>query len=122
MELRPDGTGTQSFATGGSPAEVDTLVVTYYRNPDRLLVRVASVSYLGGDVASLIPVPVPTDACVGADGATAAGDEQLLRFAAPHLLIQSVLVSHVAPADLNSGNPYWCQEGLAAQLQDRCGA
>lgn len=122
MELRPNATGTQTFATGGPPVEVDALIVTYYRNPDRLLVRVTSVSYLGGNAASPSSVPAPTDTCAGADGATAAGDEQLLRFVAPRLLIGSVLVSHIAPADLNSGNPYWCQVGLAPQLQDRCGA
>ncbi len=27
-----------------------------------------------------------------------------------------------SPADLNVGNPNWRQEGLASELQDRCGA
>jgi hypothetical protein len=118
LVLRSDGTGMQTFVAGGPPVEVDTLVVTYYRNPDRLLVRVTSVSYGSGDPASA--VPTPSNACP--DASAVAGDEQVLRFVAPHLLITSIIVSHLPPADPNVGNPYWCQEGLATQLQDRCGA
>jgi hypothetical protein len=118
MMLRSDGSGTQTFAAAGPPIEVDTLAVTYYRNPDRLLVRVTSVAYGSGEVASV--VPTPSNACP--DAFYVAGDEFVLRFVAPHLLITSIIVSQLPLADMDIGNPYWCQEELSPQLQDRCGA
>jgi len=118
MMLRSDGTGTQTSAAGGPPVEVDTLALTYYRNPDRLLARVTSVAYGSGEVASA--VPTPSNACP--DAFYVAGDEFLLRFVAPHLLITNIIVSQLPPADMDIGNPYWCQEELSPQLQDKCGA
>jgi hypothetical protein len=118
MVLRPDGTGTQSFNAGALTAEVDTVALTYYRNPDRLLVQVMAVSWQNGDTAS--SPRVPADACSQAGAAP--GDEELLRFAAPHLLVASVIVSHRPLADLAGANPYWCQDGLATELQNSCGA
>ncbi|MBV9099162.1 MAG: hypothetical protein JO079_14005 [Frankiaceae bacterium] len=119
MRLAADGTGT-IHASDGPYGESDRLTLVRYRNPDRLLVTVSSVSYV--DRTSNKPIPRPTDKCSLADGFSVAGDQYLLRFAAPHLLIESVLVSHVAPNNLDNGNPYWCGVGLAARYQDRCGA
>jgi hypothetical protein len=118
MLLRSDGSGTETFASAGPPVEVDTLGLTYYPNPDRLLARVTSVAFGSGEVASA--VPTPSNACP--DAFYVAGDEFVLHFVAPHLLITNLIVSQLPPADMDIGNPYWCQEGLAAQLQDRCGA
>ena len=118
MVLRSDGTGTETDAAGGPPVEVDTLALTYYRNPDRLLVRVTSVASRSGDSTSV--GPTPSNACP--DASYVAGDEFVLRFVAPHLLITNIIVSQLPPADMDIGNPCWCQEGLAAHLQDRCGA
>jgi hypothetical protein len=118
MVLRSDGSGTQTSAAAGPPVEVDTLALTYYRNPDRLLARVTSVAYGSGDSASA--VRTPSNACP--DAFYVAGDEFVLHFVAPHLLITNIIVSQLPPADMDIGNPYWCQEEMSPQLQDRCGA
>jgi hypothetical protein len=116
MTVRPDGTGT--VVESGSPAEWIQLRWLRYRNPDRLVNIVASVSFHYG---SDMPGPVPTDACSLADGWSHVGDESVLRVVAPHLLRETILISHIAPANLH-GNPYWCGPGLASALQSRCGA
>jgi hypothetical protein len=118
MVLRSDGGGTQTSASAGPPIEVDTLAVTYYRNPDRLLARVTSVAYGSGDPAGA--VPTPSNACP--DAFYVPGDEFVLHFVAPHLLITNIIVSQLPPADMDLGNPYWCQEEMSPQLQDKCGA
>ena len=61
MMVRSDGTGTQTSVAVGPPIEVDTLALTYYRNPDRLLARVTSVAYGSGEIASA--VATPSNAC-----------------------------------------------------------
>lgn len=118
MVIRPDGTGTIDAAEGPYD-ETDVIRFVRYREPERLLATYTKVSYVDGTTGR--PIPKPTDACSLADGSNVPGDQFLLRFAAPHLLIDSVIVTHIAPINL-SGNPYWCGQGIAPRYQNRCGA
>lgn len=104
MHLTAAGTGTLALADGGT----DTLRLTRFKNPDRALVTI---------VAS-----TPGRSACPADGRDAPGDQFELRIAAPQLLVSNFLISHRAPIDLTSGNPYWCGPRVAPRLRNRCGA
>jgi hypothetical protein len=120
MVLREPGPSTVSHSLNfASRDETKTVRVTRYRNPDRLLLVVTKVEYGDGHGN---PAPEPSDACWLSDGSPEVDDASLLFFAAPHLLEEMHLISHVAPQNLTGGNTYWCGEGLAKRYQDRCGA
>ena len=119
MTLREHGPSTKrSSLKFANRVQTDTLQWTRYRNPDRLLLVVTRVDYEDEQG----PAPEPSDSRWLSDGSVEPGDSSVLRFAAPHLLEEMYLISHVSPTNLEGGNGYWCGEGLAARYQDRCGA
>ncbi len=123
MDLRPRGRSevSTSFNSVGPNGTVETDTVRWkrYRNPDRLLLVVTDVRYEDGTGR---PFPEPSDACWLADGSVRPGDSSLLWIAAPHLLEEMSLVSHVAPINVQGENGFWCGEGLATRYQYNCGA
>lgn len=119
MVLRANGTGYVS-SHSAEYQERDLVRLTRYRKPDRLVMEVVEVTYTTPAGA---PRPAPTDDCSLADGLVQPGDMSVLHFVAPHVLYESVAVSHLAPFDIkgNGGNPYWCGDGAStAHLRD-CG-
>jgi hypothetical protein len=120
MTLREQGPSTKRASLNfAERVETDTVRWTRYRNPARLLLVVTKVEYSDDQGR---PAPEPSEACWLSDGSVEPGDSSLLFFAAPHLLEEMYLTSHVSLTDIEGRNGYWCGDGLDKRYQDRCGA
>jgi len=119
MVLRADGTG---FVESFTPDywEKQIVQVKRYRNPDRAVMRVVKVRY--SDPSKRNPLPAPTDACSLAAGLAQSGDTSVLHFVEPHVLLEAVAVSHLAPDEIkgNGANPYWCTAGASPARRADC--
>jgi hypothetical protein len=80
-----------------------------------MVATIATITYTDDETSASVPNPHPGDS-------QAVGDSSRLGIVAPHLMKEMIVRSHLPPIDLQGGNPYWCQDGLAANLKDRCGA
>ena len=115
MEIRSNMTGTLDYNVGGAVRyENDRL--SFVRSPDgkRLTATIESVRFTD-DKGKPIPDPHPGDS-------SAVGDSFSLEFVAAHLMKRTIIHSSWPASDQRDGNPYWCGNGLAESLANRCGA
>jgi hypothetical protein len=110
-EILPNGTGTiESNCGGGGCLETDVLAVVRSANGMQLTATITAITY-ADNKGKALPAPDPSES-------PTVGDSWNLRFAAPHLMKQTMVRSAVPWL----GNPYWCGDGLAASLDHFCGA
>lgn len=78
-------------------------------------VTITKITFKDGASGKAIPNPDPSTS-------QQIGDSSYLKFAAPHLLKETIIHSSLPAVDLEAGNPYWCGDGLASSLGHFCGA
>jgi hypothetical protein len=95
--------------------ETDALSLSLSKNKKTMLAKVTKVTITAYtpsgqvDKTSVPAVSMPDQV----------GDSFRLRFAAPHLLVRTIVKGM---SGWVGGNPYWCGPGLAQRYQQDCGA
>jgi len=114
LEIESNGTGVEINNCGGQVClETDNLSLSLTPTGKRMTATITKITYTG-TTGKAIPNPTPADS-------QAVGDSFYLQFVAPHLMKKTIIHSSL-PAIDQTGNPYWCGNGLAPPLVHLCGA
>jgi hypothetical protein len=100
-------------ASAATCSETNALSLSVSSDRSILTATITKIGYTAN--GALVAAPQPTES-------RSVGDSVRLEFVEPQLLKETIIRSSLPMVDQVAGNPYWCGDHLAAQLQQYCGA
>jgi hypothetical protein len=93
--------------------EKDRLSLELAPDGESVTATIVGIDYVNGTTGAKFSSPFP-------GASQAVGDSVRLEFVAPHLMKATVIKRQLGTE--NYGNAHWCQDGIAPNLRDLCGA